>query len=70
MLPDILVEGIRSITGALQFPLNCRNGRPELPLEGILSVSDLLSDLLNAVEEKVISHVGGLIHLLHLRFSH
>lgn len=68
--PDVLVEVVSPITGHLQVDLDGGQGRAEVPLEGILSVPDLLADLLYPVEEKVLSHVGGLIHTLHLRLSH
>lgn len=69
-LPDVLIEIVSPITGHLQVDLDGGQGRAEVPLEGILSVPDLLADLLYPVQEKVLSHVGGLIHALHLRFSH
>ena len=69
-LPDVLVEIVSPITGRLQVYLDGRDGLAEVPLEFILSVPDLLADLLYPVEEKILSHVGGLIHTLHLRLSH
>ena len=69
-LPDVLVEIVSPITGHLQVHLDGRHGRAEVPLKGILSVPDLLADLLYPVEEKVLSQVGGLIYALHLRLSH
>lgn len=69
-LPDVLVEIVSPITGRLQVYLDGRHGLAEVPLEFILSVPDLLADLLYPVEEKILSHIGGLIHTLHLRLSH
>ena len=69
-LPDVLVKIVSPITGRLQVYLDGGDGLAEVPLEFILSVPDLLADLLYPVEEKILSHVGGLIHTLHLRLSH
>ena len=69
-LPDVLVEGVRPITGRLQVLLDCRHRGAEFALESILGVFDLLTDLVDSVEEKVVSQVGGLISIIYLRFSH
>jgi hypothetical protein len=65
-LPDVLVEGVRPITGRLQVQLDCRHRGAEFALEGILGVFDLLTDLVDSVKEKVISHVRGLISIIYL----
>ena len=69
-LPNVLVEVVSPVTGHLQVQLDGGQGGAEVTLEGVLSVPDLLPDLLYTVEEKVLSQVGGLIYALHLRFSH
>jgi hypothetical protein len=68
--PDVLVEGVRLSTGRLQVCLDGRHRGAEVPLEGILGVSYLLTDLFYPVEEKVLSQIGGLISIIYLRFSH